>query len=141
MVKLLFSILLNSFILLLIAFLLSSNSMRGIPAWVSLACLDCSLLSLDALKTYLVGWVILWLINITIKPILKILSLPFFLLFLWLTIFIVNAIILKLFWYIINELLLIPGISYVIHGWVNFIIAVAIFTFLNMFYSLLNFKK
>lgn len=141
MVRILFSILLNACILFLIAFLLSSNNVRWIPSGVSLACIECWLFSAGAIKTYIVGGVILWIINITLKPILKILSLPFFILFLWLTVFIVNAIVLKLFGYIINEILLIPWVTYVIHGWVNFIIAVAIFTFLNMFYSLLIFKK
>lgn len=79
--------------------------------------------------------------NITIRPILKLLSLPFFLLFFGLTLFIVNGVILKLFGYIMNDVLIIPGISYVIEGWGNFVIAVAIFTILNTLYGLLFFKK
>jgi len=53
----------------------------------------------------MIGGVILGLINSTIKPILKIITLPFFFLFLGLTIFVVNAIVLKLFSYIINDIL------------------------------------
>jgi hypothetical protein len=40
-----------------------------------------------------------------------------------------------------NDILIIPGISYTIQGWVNFVIAVAIFTVLNTLYGLLIFKK
>ncbi|USN59472.1 MAG: phage holin family protein [Candidatus Peribacteria bacterium] len=79
--------------------------------------------------------------NITIRPILKILSLPLFFVFFGFVVFLVNAVILKLFDYIVNDVLIIPGISYSINGWINFIIAVAIFTILNMVYSLLFSKK
>lgn len=139
--KIISSIFLNAFILFLIAFLLSSNDDMGITNGVVLWCKDCSYFSSEAWKTYIIGWVILWLINLTIKPLLKLVSLPFFFLFFWLTIFIVNAIVLKLFSYIINDILWIHEISYTIEGWVNFVIAVAIFTILNMVYSLLFFKK
>lgn len=138
--KILFSILINSLILLFLAFLLSPNATWTLGAWVVLWCMNCSLFSLDAWKTYLIWGVILWLINVTVKPILKVISLPFFLLFFGLTIFVVNAAVLWLFSYIMNDILIIPGISYTIIGWVNFVIAVAIFTILNTLYSLLFFK-
>jgi len=79
--------------------------------------------------------------NVTIRPILKILSLPFFLLFFGLVVFVINGIILKLFDYIINNLLVIPWVSYTINWNINFVIAVAIFTILNMLYSLLFSKS
>ena len=79
--------------------------------------------------------------NVTIRPILKILSLPLFFIFFGLVSFVVNGVVLVLFTYIINTLLQIPDVGYQINGVVNFVIAVAIFTFLNTLYSLLFFKK
>lgn len=139
--KILFSIIINALILLAIAYLLWPNGNIWVEAWVVLWCWDCWYLSEQALATYFFWGLILWGINLIIKPILKILSLPLFFLFFWLVVFVVNAIILWLLSYIINVIFVIPGISYEINGWVNYIIAVAIFTFLNMFYSLLFNKK
>ncbi|MDD3645822.1 MAG: phage holin family protein [Candidatus Gracilibacteria bacterium] len=139
--KILFSIIINALILLAIAYLLGPNGNIGVEAGVVLGCGDCGYLSEQALATYFFGGLILGGINLIIKPILKILSLPLFFLFFGLVVFVVNAIILWLLSYIINVIFVIPGISYEINGWVNYIIAVAIFTFLNMFYSLLFNKK
>lgn len=139
--KIIFSILINACILFLVAFLLWPNASGTLASGVVLGCINCSIVSIPALKTYLVGWVILGLINIIIRPILKLLSLPFFFLFFGLTVFFVNAVVLQLFSYIMNDILIIPGISYTIQGWVNFVIAVAIFTVLNTLYGLLIFKK
>lgn len=130
--KILFSIIINALILFIISYLLASNPDKWISNWV---------IATWWLNTYLLGWIILWVINITVKPLLKILSLPFFFLFFWLSVFIVNAVVLKLFDYIINDALLINWMSYRIDWWINFVIAVAIFTVLNMIYSLLFFKK
>jgi len=130
--KILFSIIINALILFVIAYLLGPNIDKWLGNWVTVSWW---------LNTYLLWWLILWLINVTIKPILKIVSIPFFFLFFWLTVFIVNAVILKLFSYIINDVLVIKWMSYSIVWWTNFIIAVAIFTILNMVYSLLFFKK
>jgi putative membrane protein len=130
--RILFSIIINALILWLMTYLLAANPDKWIEAWIAVAWW---------LKTYLLWWVILWLINVTIKPILKILSIPLFFVFLWLVAFIINWVILWLFDYIVNNLLIIPWVSYSINWWVNFIIAVAIFTILNMFYSLLFSKK
>jgi len=130
--RILFSIIINALILWLITYLLAANPEKGIEAGIAVAW---------GMKTYLLWWVILWLINITIRPILRILSIPLFFVFLWLVSFFINWVILWLFDYIVNNLLIIPGISYSINWWVNFIIAVAIFTILNMFYSLLFSKK
>lgn len=129
--KILFSILLNATILYAMTFLLWANT-NGLEAWIIVE---------GWIKTYLLWWIILWLINITIKPILKILAIPLFFVFLGLVAFIINWIVLLLFWYIVNEILIINWISYSIIWWDNFIIAVAIFTILNMFYSLLFNKK
>lgn len=130
--KILLSIMINALILFIIAYLLAWNPDKWTEAWVIVTWWW---------GTYLLLWIILWLINVIIKPILRILSLPFFFLFFWLTVFITNAIILKLFGYIINDILVIPWMSYKIVWWINFVIAVAIFTMLNMIYSLLFFKK
>lgn len=131
--KIIFSILLNAFILFIMAYLLWANPDKWIEmAWIIVEWWW---------KTYLLGWIILWLINITIKPIIKILSLPLFLVFFWLIVFIINAILLKIFDYIINNILVIPWVSYTINWWDNFFIAVAIFTILNMLFSIFGFKK
>lgn len=130
--KILISIIINASILFIITYLLSGNHVKWISDWV---------VATGWLNTYLLGWIILWVINITVKPLLKILALPFFFLFFWLSVFIVNAVVLKLFDYIINDALLINWMSYRIDWWINFVIAVAIFTILNMIYSLLFFKK
>ena len=126
--KILFSILINALILFILKYLLNTDAETGIAiAWEP--------------QIYLIWGLILWIINVTIKPILKILSIPLFFVFLWLVAFLINWIILWLFDYIINQILMIPWVSYSINWWVNFIIAVAIFTILNMFYSLLFSKK
>jgi len=130
--KILISIIINALILFIITYLLSGNHVK----WIS----D-GVIATWWLNTYLLGWIILWVINITVKPLLKILALPFFFLFFWLSVFIVNAVVLKLFDYVINDVLLINWMSYRIDWWINFVIAVAIFTVLNMIYSLLFFKK
>lgn len=139
--KILFSILINGFILYIITFLLWENASWSIQAGVILWCDDCSYTSIDALKTYAVWGIILGIINVTIRPILKILSLPLFFLLFGLASFLVNGILLYLFTFIINDLLMIPWVWYVVNGSINFIIAVAIFTVLNTLYSLLFFKK
>lgn len=130
--KILITIIINALILYALTYLLWENQVKWIEAWVEV---------IWWLKTYLIWWVLLWLINFTIKPILKILSLPFFFLFLWLVVFVINWIILWLLDYILNNILVIPWVWYSINWTVNFIIAVAIFTILNMVYTLLFSKK
>ena len=139
--RIVLSILINALILFAITYLLSANPEKWIPNGVILGCIECWYNSLQAWKTYIIWGIILWIINITIRPLLKILSLPFYLIFFSLVWFIVNGIILTLFDYIVNNILSIPWVAYSITGSVNFIIAVAIFTFLNMFYSLIFTKK
>ena len=130
--RILISIIINALILFLMTYLLAANPDKWIEAGIAVAWW---------LKTYLLWGVILWIINVTIKPILKILSIPLFFVFLWLVWFLVNWVILWLFDYIVNQILMVPWMSYSINWWVNFIIAVAIFTILNMIFSLLFSKK
>ncbi len=139
--KILISILINAAILYAITYLLWPNADRSIQAGIILGCDDCAYTSLDAIKTYFIGGIILWVMNTVIRPILKILSLPLFFLFFGLVSFVINGVLLYLFTYIINEILIIPGVGYEINGMLNFVIAVAIFTVLNTLYSLLFFKK
>jgi len=139
--RILFSIIINACILFSITYLLAGNPLQGLQDWVTLGCQSCDYNSLEAWKTYLMGGIVLWVINVTIRPLLKILSLPFYLIFFSLVGFAVNAIVLKLFDYIVNHMIQMPWISYSINGTINFVIAVAIFTFLNMFYSLLFSKR
>ncbi len=129
--KILISIFINALILFLMVYLLGENSILDIEEWIVVTWW---------LTTYLTWWIILWLINIIIKPILKILSIPLFFVFFWLVVFIVNAIILKILNYVMESVLAIPWVSYDIVGTVNFIIAVAIFTILNMLFSIFWFK-
>lgn len=139
--KILISILINGLILYIITYLLGPNTAQSLEAGIILGCNDCTYHSFDALKTYALGGIILGLINVTVRPLLKILSLPLFFIFFGFVSFVLNAVVLSLFTYIINSLLEIPGVGYEINGIVNFAIAVAIFTFLNTLYSLLFFKK
>lgn len=138
--KILFSILINAVILYAITYFLGPNAGETLQAGIILGC-DCDYTSLGALKTYAIWGIILGIINVTVKPVLKILSLPLFFLFFGLLSFVVNGILLYLFTYIINDILIIPGVGYEINGLINFVIAVAIFTVLNTLYSLLFFKK
>lgn len=139
--RILFSIILNASILFAITYLLGPSSNGNVDAGITLWCLDCSYTSLDALKTYIIGGIILGVINITVKPILKILSLPLFFVFFGLVSFVINGVVLYLLTYILNFILQIPGVGYQIHGNINFVIAVAIFTILNTLYGLIFLKK
>ncbi len=130
--KILFSIIINAFILFAMTYLLWENPEKWIEAGIIVEWW---------LKTYLIWWIILWLINVTIRPILKILSIPLFFVFFWLVVFIINAIVLKIFDYVVNDILIIEWVSYTINWIINFIIAVAIFTVLNMVYSVIFSKK
>jgi uncharacterized membrane protein YvlD (DUF360 family) len=142
MIRIIFSIIINAWILYAIAFLLSSTpdqiseSGEIIKKW-----LEAWVIVTWWWQAYLLGWAILWIINITIKPILKILTLPLILIFLSLVTLIVNWTVLYLLDYVMTNIIAIPWISYTFNGWTNFAIAVAIFTILNMFYSLLFSKK
>lgn len=130
--KILVSIFINALILFLMAYLLAENSILNIENWIVVTWW---------IITYLTWWIILGLINIIIKPILKLLSIPLFFVFFWLVVFIVNAVVLKMLDYVIVSILAMPStISYEIIWTVNFIIAVAIFTILNMLFNIFWFK-
>lgn len=86
---------------------------------------------------FVAWWVILWLINATIKPVLKILALPFFFLFFWLASLFINGACLWLLEYILNNILKFEWISYHINYWFDFIVTVAIFSILNIIYTLI----
>jgi len=139
--KILFSILINAFILYVMTYFLAENADKGITAGIVLWCGDCSYSSLSAFKSYIIWGIILWVINTLIRPILKILSLPLFFLLFGLVSFVINGVVLYLFTYIINTVLIIPDVWYEINGVINFIIAVAIFTVLNTLYGVIFFKK
>jgi len=138
--KIFFSIILNASILFIIAYLLQANPERWISSWVILWCWECSIFSQNAIISYLIWWIILWFINISIKPALKILTLPLFFIYPIVNT-IINALLLWILNYIMSAILIIPWVWYKINGFINFSIAVAIFTFLNMLYSLLFNKK
>jgi len=129
--KILLSIFINALILFIMAYLLWENSVVWLEQWISVAWW---------ITTYLTWWIILWIINITIKPILKLLSIPLFFVFFWLVVFIINGAVLKILDYIMLDILAIPWVSYNIIWTVNFIIAVAIFTILNMLFNIFWFK-
>lgn len=130
--KIFFSILLNASILFIIWFLLNNeahpNAVVVLPIWI------------DAWKTYLLGWIILGLLNTFVKPVLKILWLPLFFIYPIVSL-LINAFLLWLLSKAINDILALPGMTFEINWWVNFIIAVAIFTILNILYSILFSKK
>ncbi len=127
--KILFWIFLNSSILYLIQFLLNTTDYPDAVVFSGWW------------KVFLLGWIILWLLNYTIKPLLKLLGFPFMILTGWLFSLVINSIILWLLQEAINSILMLWDITYKINLWVNFIIAVAIFTILNILYSLLFNKK
>ncbi len=132
--KLIFSILINALILWALAYFLSGNEL-----------IDSGIILPEAIwdqyKTFIVWGFLLWIINITIRPILNILSLPFYLIFFGLVVFLVNGVILKLLTYIMSVILIIPWVKFEFATTIDFVIAVAIFTILNMVYSLLFFKR
>lgn len=128
--KIFFSILLNSLTFFIIAYLLNTPSRPdSIIIWELVW------------QTYLLCWIILWVLNITIKPILKIFWIPLSLFFHSLVVLSINAILLFLLQFIINDILLIEWIKYQINWIINFLISVAIFTIINMLYSILFNKK
>jgi len=132
--KLILSIIINALILWALAYFLSGN--EQLTSGIILPETP-----MDQYKTFIIWGFLLWIINITIRPILNILSLPFYLIFFGLVVFIVNGIILQLLTYIMSVILIIPGVKFEFVTIVDFVIAVAIFTILNMVYSLLFFKR
>lgn len=119
--RLLFSIAANAAILYAIAYFLPEVTATG--GW----------------KLYLVGGVVLGILNTFIRPILKLLGLPFILLTFGLFILVINGIILALFEKIIL-VLNVSGIAFETGGFTNFAIAVVLFTIFNTIYGVF-FKK
>ncbi|MCP4523536.1 MAG: phage holin family protein [Candidatus Gracilibacteria bacterium] len=132
--KIVFSIFINASLLFALSYFMSGSEtlQKGIIVPDD---------QVDLWKTFILGGVFLGIINVTIRPILKIIGLPFYLIFFWLVSLVINGIILKLLTYIMNVLLVIPGIQFEFLNTVDFVIAVAIFTILNMVYSILFFKR
>lgn len=130
--KIFFSIILNASILLIITYLLNTethpNTVVVLPAWI------------ESWKTYLLGWIVLWVLNTFVKPVLKLIWLPLFFIYPIISL-VINAIILWLLQKSINDILALPWMTFEINWVTNFIIAVAIFTILNILYSVLFFKK
>ena len=128
--RIFFSILFNALILLIMASLLAYD--EKYKTWIIVSPES---FSEWAWKVYFIWWVILGLLNALVRPILKFFGLPFLIVTFWTFIFFINAIILWLFSSLIWALN-IDWISYEIHWIINFIIAVAIFTFFNTLYNI-----
>lgn len=126
--RIIISILLNSLILYILEYLLSWNKDLWLQPWILVEWW---------ILAYVFWWIILWIINSTIKPVMRVLSLPFFFLFFWLASIIINLATLWLLQFLLNDFLKIDGISYHINWWFDFIVAVAIFSILNIIYSLI----
>ena len=86
-------------------------------------------------KVFFIGGFILGLLNFVIKPLLKIIGFPFMLLTFGLFGLVINWIILVLLQTIINSLHYGEIMQYEIHGFLNYIIAIAILTFFNTLYN------
>ena len=125
--KIFFSILLNGLILYIIYYFLGSESViveGGEYGW----------------QAFALWGLILWLLNATVKPFLKLLWFPLFFIY-PIVVITINAIILWLLWVTLNEILALDGIRYEIIGKVNFLIATIIAAFLNGVFGLLFGKK
>lgn len=129
--RFIFSILLNASILFLIAYFLNTESYPDavIVSW-----------GWNWWQTYILGWVILWFLNLFVRPVLRIIGLPFFFIFPVVS-FLINLTILWLLEKVINNFFMLPDMIYHINWTMNFVIAVAIFTILNMLYAILFSKK
>ena len=114
--KIIISILFNALILYAITYFLPGVQYSG---W---------------LKLFFIWWVVLWMLNFFVRPILKLFWLPFILFTFWLFILVINGIILFLLQQIIGKLN-IAEVSFALNGTANFIIAVAIFTIFNTIYN------
>lgn len=125
--KIFFSILLNGLILYIIYYFLGSESViveGGEYGW----------------QAFALWWLILWLLNSTVKPLLKLLGFPLFFIY-PIVILVINAIILWLLWITLNEILALDGIRYDILGGIDFVIATFIAAFFNGVFGLLFGKK
>jgi len=91
------------------------------------------------IQLFFIWGIILGVLNFIVRPVLKLIGLPFVFITFGLFILVINGIILWLLENIIH-LLSIPNVAFKISGAVNFIIAVAIFTVFNTIYTTF-FKK
>ncbi len=123
--KILISILFNGLILFAISYFLPYNATT--QTWV---------IATWSWQLYITWWLVLGVLNFAIKPILKLLWLPFIIISLGLFMFVINWIILYLLEMIIKGLS-IEGVGFTIKGIIEFIIAVAIFTIFNTIYNTL----
>lgn len=118
--KILISVLANAIILLGVAYFLPYDTTT-----------DSGIVATGGWQLYIAGGIILGLLNVVVRPLLKIVGFPFMLLTFGLFILVINGIILKLLEKAIQAIG-INGVSYEIHGIVIFAIAVAIFTVFNI---------
>lgn len=118
--KILISVLANAVILLGVAYFLPYDTTT-----------DTGIVATGGWQLYIAGGIILGLLNVVVRPLLKIIGFPFMLLTFGLFILVINGIILKLLEKAIQAIG-INGVSYEIHGIVIFAIAVAIFTVFNI---------
>ncbi|MBP8016492.1 phage holin family protein [Candidatus Gracilibacteria bacterium] len=123
--KILISILFNGLILFAISYFLPYN-----------ATTQTGVIATGSWQLYITGGLVLGVLNFAIKPILKLLGLPFIIISLGLFMFVINGIILYLLEMIIKGLS-IEGVGFTIKGIIEFIIAVAIFTIFNTIYNTL----
>lgn len=91
-------------------------------------------------KAYLLWGIILWVLNATVKPFLKILWFPLFFIY-PIVVLVINAIILWLLGITLNDILALDGIRYHIDGRTNFVIATILAAFFNGLFGLLFWKK
>ena len=118
--KILISVLANAAILFGVAYFLPYDTTT-----------DSGIVATGGWQLYIAGGIILGLLNVVVRPLLKIVGFPFMLLTFGLFILVINGIILKLLEKAIQASG-INGVSYEIHGIVIFAIAVAIFTVFNI---------
>lgn len=119
----LISVAFNALILWAIAYFLPFDTVTGTGVIAS-----------GGWQLYLAGGIILGILNGVVRPILKLLGFPFVIMTFGLFILVINGIILKLLEKIIY-VLNINGVTYSIEGFVNFAIAVAIFSVFNIVYN------
>lgn len=104
----------NALTLYLVTYLLESVSYTG--GW----------------KFFVLASLIIGLLNLFVKPLLKLVTFPFVILSMGFFLIIINALILRLATGIINTLA-ISDIQFLISGWLNYLIAAVIFGLANWF--------
>lgn len=123
--KILISVLANAIILFGVAYFLPYDAATGT-----------GIVATGGWQLYIAGGIILGLLNLLVRPILKIIGFPFMILTLGLFTLVINGIILKLLEKAIQAIG-INGVTYEIQGIAIFAIAVAIFTLFNTIASVL----